>query len=258
MLEIHDKAIVEDGAELGRDVTIGPYSYVGSEVKIGDSSRIREHVIIKGRTQIGRNNQFWPFASIGTDPQDLKFRGEKAELIIGDANNFREYSNVSIGTAHGGGRTVIGNNNLFMVSTHIAHDCIIRDNCIFSNSASLAGHIEVDSHAVIGGMCGLHQFVKVGAYTMLGGGSILVKDLPPFTLAHGNHARAVGINVVGLKRADFSSEKLREIRSIFKILFLSNLTVDDARAVIGDKFPHSDEAKSLFSFIERSTRGLAR
>jgi UDP-N-acetylglucosamine acyltransferase len=229
---IHPTALVEKGAELGVGVQIGPYAVVGAQVRLDDEVEIGAHCVVSGRTQIGTRTKVWPFASLGSTPQDLKFRGEDAELIIGSENLIREYVNMSIGTEGGGGLTRVGNGNLFMVHTHVAHDCVIADNCIFANGVSLGGHIEVDSSAVFGGHAAVHQFVRIGKMAMLAGGAIVVQDVPPYCTVHGNHAAPHGLNLVGIRRSGMNSEELSAIKTCYKLLYHSNLTLAEAIAHI--------------------------
>jgi UDP-N-acetylglucosamine acyltransferase len=257
-VRIHPTAIVEAGAELGIGVEIGPYAIIGPKVKVGDHSTISSHAVLSGRTRLGARNRVSPFATLGTTPQDLKYKGEDAELICGDDNMFREYSNVSIGTEGGGGKTVIGNRNLFMMNTHIAHDCIVGSSCILANGATLAGHIEVDDKAVIGGLAAIHQFVKIGTLAMLGGGSMVSQDIPPYVMVAGNHARPTGINKLGLQRAGFSTETISSIRKIYRTLYQSSLTIDEAKTQLESSISETSEAKTFLSFLDRSQRGICR
>lgn len=255
---IHPTALVEKGAEIGVGCQIGPYSIVGPHVQVGDHVQIDSHAIIKGRTKIGAKSRIWPFASIGTEPQDLKYKGEDSELVCGERNMFREYVNISLGTEGGGGTTSIGNNNLLMVNAHVAHDCIIGNNCIFANGVSLAGHVIVGDGAVIGGHAAVHQFVKIGTLAMLAGGAILVQDALPFCTFHGNHASPVGINLLGLKRAGKSKDLIRNIKSMYKILFQGSLSLEEATRVINADIPDSSEKRQLLEFLLNGERGLCR
>ena len=257
-VDVHPSAQIERGAELGVGVKVGPFSIIGSKVKIGDGSRVDSHAVIRGRTQIGSKNLVFPFTSIGTIPQDLKYRGEDSELIIGDENVIREYVNISIGTDDGGGITRIGSNNLFMVNTHIAHDCIVGNKCVFANGVSLGGHVEVGNNAVIGGHVACHQFTKIGEFAMLAGGAIVVQDVLPFSIVHGNHASPSGLNVVGLKRAGMKLETLTQIKKMYKTVYQSQLTLEDAMNVIKDTIEPSRYKDSFLTFIENSARGICR
>jgi UDP-N-acetylglucosamine acyltransferase len=257
-VKIHPSAVIEAGAQLGVGVEVGPFCHVGSKVVLGDGVKLISHVSISGHTRIGARTQVWPFASLGTTPQDLKYRGEEASLVCGEDNMFRENVTVSIGTEGGGALTSIGSKNLFMAYTHVAHDCKIANRCIFANGATLAGHIEVGEGAVIGGLTALHQFVKVGALAMLGGGSMVTQDVPPFITVSGNRAKAVGLNKVGIDRAKFSEEANSNIKKMYKILYLSSLSLEEAKAEIRKLTSSGNEVQTFLSFLESSSRGICR
>lgn len=257
--EIHPTALVDKNAQLGEGVYIGPFCVVGPDVVLGDSVRLDAHVVVSGRTVIGARTRIWPFASIGTDPQDLKFRGEPTILQLGEDNKVREYVNMSIGTEGGGGITKVGNRNLFMVNTHVAHDCIIGSDCIFANGVSLAGHVEVDDQAVLGGHAAVHQFTKIGRLAMLAGGSIVVQDVPPFLTVAGNHAVPSGLNLTGLRRcATIERERIGDIKAMYKTLYRSNLNIEDAIVAIEKEIPESEERRVFTSFLMNSKRGICR
>lgn len=255
---IHPSAIVEKGAELGTDVYIGPYTIIGPKVKIGDRTHIKSHGVLDGRTHIGADNKIWSFVSLGTQPQDLKYRGEDTVLEIGDHNMIREYVNISIGTDGGGGVTHIGSHNLLMVNVHIAHDCIVADHCVFANGVSLAGHVCVDSRAILGGHSAFHQFTRIGLLAMIGGGSIVVQDVAPFCMVQGNHAALSGLNQLGIKRFGFSKDEQQEIKAIYKTLFQSDLPLEDAKQKIETDFKPSSYKNTFLTFLNQSTRGLCR
>ncbi len=258
-VKIDPRAIVEKGAELGENVVIDAYAFVGSKVKIGDNTYVGPGVIIKNRTTIGKNNKFFAYSSIGEIPQDLKYHGEDTELIIGDNNTFREFVTINIGTEGGGGVTRIGNNNLFMAYTHVAHDCIIGDFNVFSNLASLAGHIVVGNHVGVGGMSGIHQFVHIGDYAYIGGGSMVTQDVVPFVMVAGNRAEVYGINRIGLERKGFSEEQIKIVKRIFEIFFKSGLTVKEAVNKISTELPQTKEVKIFLDFVRNaSDRGFCR
>jgi UDP-N-acetylglucosamine acyltransferase len=255
---IHPTAIISPNAKIGADVEIGPYSVIGERVSIGDGTRIGPHVVMQGPTTIGRNNQFFQFCSIGEIPQDLKFNMEDTELIIGDNNTFREFITINRGTAGGGGRTVIGSNCLLMAYTHVAHDCLVGNGVIMANNATLAGHIRIDDHAIVGGISGVHQFVHIGSYAMIGGLTGVSKDVPPFTLAVGQRASLHGLNLTGLKRHGFSAAAISELKAAYKLLFRSNLTIDEAVRQIETGAPGCPEVRMLVDFIQQSERGITR
>jgi UDP-N-acetylglucosamine acyltransferase len=257
-VDIHPSAVIEKGAQLGVGVKVGPYSHIGSKAILHDRVQVGSHAVIMGRTEIGNETQVWPFASIGTAPQDLKYRGEDARLVIGTHNVFREYSNVSIGTDADKGLTQIGSHNLFMMNVHVAHDCMVGSHCIFANSVSLAGHVHVDDRAVVGGLSGIHQFVKIGAYAMIAGGSMLVQDVPPFVTVQGDRAEASGLNLTGLRRAHFSAEAIKTIRDVYRLIFQAQKTLEDALEDIKSLYPDSPEARMFIDFAARSSRGFVR
>ena len=197
---IHKTAIIDKNAKISSSVDIGPYSVIGSNVEINENVIIHSHVNITGHTTIGKNNIIYPFASIGNDPQDMKYKAEKTKLVIGNNNTIREYVTINPGTVQGGGITTVGNNNLIMISAHIAHDCIIGNNIVIANSAAIAGHAQIDDHVVIGGNCGVQQFTRIGKMAMIGGMTGVSRDVIPYGLSTGNRNYLNGINVVGLRR----------------------------------------------------------
>ena len=257
-VKIHPTAVVEKGAQLGKGVQIGPFCVVGPKVVLEDYVKLDSHVTVSNKTTIGTKSVVYQFSTIGVYPQDLKFKGEDTELIIGPENSFRQYSNVSIGSEAGGGKTTIGRRNLFMVYSHVAHDCKIADNCIFANGVSLAGHVEVQSNAVIGGHAAVHQFCKVGYRSMTGGGSMVVQDVPPFTMVQGDRAKPIGLNIVGLKRAGLSPDDIKDIKSMYRLLYSENLTVDDALARMENELKPSQYLKIFSDFLKAAERGVCR
>ena len=256
---IHPTAIVDPKAEIGEGVEIGPYSVIEKGVSIGEGTRIGSHVVIREWTQIGRRCQILQFASIGEAPQFLGYRGEKTSLQIGDQNIIREFVTLHRGTPHGGGKTVIGNNNYFMAYCHVAHDCQIGNDIIMSNAATLAGHIVIEDRAIIGGIVAIHQFCRVGTYAILGGFSGVLLDIPPYTKAQGDRAKLFGLNTVGLKRANFSEETMKALKKAYRIIFRSGLTLEKAIKTVGeDEISHTPEVQHLLHFIQHSKRGIAR
>ena len=217
--KIHSTAIVGANAQLGENVEIGAYSIIGDEVKIGEGTVVKSHVVIEGDTEIGKNNLIFPFASIGLAPQDLKFRGEKSKVIIGDNNRIREHVTIHLGTQDGAMVTRIGSNCLLMVGVHIAHDCIVGDHVILANNATLAGHVEVGDHAVIGGLSAVHQFARIGHGAMIGGMSGVEGDVIPYGLVMGERASLAGLNLVGMKRRNISRDEIHALRNFFKKVF---------------------------------------
>jgi len=255
---IHPTAIVSPKAELDSDIEIGPYSIVGDKVKIGKNTRIGPHVVLEGQTEIGQNCQIFPFASIGSIPQDLKFKGEESQVIIGSGNIIREYVTINRGTAPGGGKTVLGDGNFLMVYSHVAHDCKIGNQVIIANAAQLAGHIEIEDHAIIGGIVGVHQFVRIGRYSIIGACSAVSRDVPPYTMAAGNHAVLHGLNTVGLKRHNFSEEAIGNIKKAYQIIFRSGLLLKTALEKAESEIPGSPEVMNMIIFIRESERGVIR
>ena len=257
-VRIHPTAIVEKGAQLGKGVQIGPFCVVGPKAVLHDYVRLDSHVTVQGRTTIGARSAVYQFATLGVIPQDLKFRNEDTELIIGAENSIRQYVNISIGTEGGGGRTVIGRRNLLMVYVHVAHDCVVGDNCVFANSVSLAGHVTVRDHAFIGGYAGVHQFVKVGELAMLGGGSMVVQDVPPFVMVQGDRAAPIGLNMVGLKRAGFTTDEVKDLKAMYRLLYNEGLTLEDCLARIERDAADSRWRKMFTQFLKASERGVCR
>ncbi|MEI6397325.1 MAG: acyl-ACP--UDP-N-acetylglucosamine O-acyltransferase [Pseudomonadota bacterium] len=255
---VHSTAIIETGAQLGAGVKVGPYAIIGSDVVIGDGTEVQSHVIMKGRVRIGKNNLFSSFASVGSRPQDLKYKGEDTELVIGDNNMFREYCNLSLGTDGGGGVTKIGNDNLFMVNAHVAHDCIVGNNIIAANCVALAGHVVVGDGAVLGGLSAVHQFCRVGKLSMTAGGAMVTQDIVPYGMVHGDRARINGLNVVGLRRLGIRNSDLQDIKAMYHLVFDSNLTLDDALARIQKDVLDSEFRKVWLDFLKDGERGLCR
>jgi UDP-N-acetylglucosamine acyltransferase len=255
---IHRTAIVAPGAELDEGVTVGPYATIGPFVRIGRDTTVGPHAVIEGHTTLGARNQIFQFASVGAAPQDLKYKGETSRLEIGDDNTIREFTSISPGTAGGGMVTRIGNGNLFMVNSHVAHDCILGNRAILANGASLGGHVIVEDHVIVGGLAGVHQFVRLGQSAILGAGTMASLDVPPFCNATGDRARLRGLNLVGLKRRGFGTEQIRALKGAYRILFQSRLrardAIDRARAELGSV----PEVEYLLTFIESSQRGVCR
>lgn len=257
-VRIHPTAIVEKGAQLGKGVEIGPYCVVSAKAVLHDWVRLASHVTVEGRTTIGERTAVYQFATLGVKPQDLKFHNEDTELVIGPENSIRQYVNISIGTEGGGGRTVIGRRNLLMVYVHVAHDCVVGDNCVFANAVSLAGHVMVRDHAFLGGHSAVHQFVKIGELAMLGGGSMVVQDVPPFVMVQGDRAVPSGLNVVGLRRAGFSHDEVKDIKTMYKLLYNEQLTLEDCIARIERDVADSRWRRLFVDFLKSSQRGVCR
>lgn len=255
---IHSSSIIEDGAIIGANVKIGPFCVIGGQVEIGAGTVLNSHVVVNGITKIGCDNQIYQFASIGEVNQDLKYAGEPTRVEIGDRNRIRESVTIHRGTAQGGGITKVGNDNLLMINTHIAHDCTVGNRCILANNATLAGHVEIDDYAIVGGMTAVHQFCIIGAHVMVGGCSGVAQDVPPYIIAQGNHATPFGVNVEGLKRRGFSKEAIMAIRKAYKLLYRSNKTLEEVKPEIEEIAQKVPEVQSYIDFFTRSTRGIIR
>lgn len=255
---IHPTAIVDASATVADDCEIGAYSIVGADVTIGSGTVVGPHVVLKGPTRIGQNNRIFQFASVGDDPQDLKYAGEITELEIGDRNTIREFATINRGTQGGGGITRIGSDNLFMAYIHVAHDCMIADRIVMANGASLAGHVTVGDHAILAGFACVHQFCVVGEHAFIGLNSVANRDVAPFTMAVGNYAEAKGINKNGLRRRDFSEESIRALHRAYKVLLRQHGERDAAIAGLANDASEFPEVARFIHFIENSERGVVR
>ena len=258
MGEIHQTAVVDARAEIEGDVEIGPYCVVGAGVKLGKSTKLKSHVVVQGRTSLGEGNTIFPFASVGSVPQDLKYKGEPSELVIGDRNTIREYVSLNPGTKGGGMLTRVGNENLLMMYCHIAHDCILGNRNVIANGATLGGHVVIHDHVIVGGLVGVHQFVKIGTSAIVGAGSMVSKDVPPFCNATGDRARLHGINLEGLRRRGFDKAKVDTLKQAYRIIFQSKMKTAEALNKVRAEIPPSTEIDLLISFIESSQRGVCR
>lgn len=259
MSSIHQTAIVDPKASLGKNVQIGPYCIIGADVKLGDDVKLHSHVVVDGDTEIGAGTEIYPFASIGTRPQDLKFAGEKSKLVVGKNNQIREYVTMNPGTDGGGLLTKVGDNCLFMMSTHVAHDCILGDNVILANNATLAGHVVVGDFAIIGGLSAVHQFVRIGSHAMIGGMSGVENDVIPFGSVMGERANLSGLNIIGLKRRGFSKTDIHTLRNAYRVLFAPEGTLGERVDDVGEMFGDNDVVADILTFIkEASSRGLTQ
>ena len=258
MPEIHPSAIVDPRARIAGDVRIGAFTTIGGDVSIGAGTTVAEHVVIRGNTQIGRDNRIFQFNSIGEIPQDKKYAGEPTKLTIGDGNTIREFCTLNTGTAQDRGVTSIGNRNWIMAYVHVAHDCDVADDTVLANAVTLAGHVSVGNFAILGGFTAVHQFCRVGAHVMLGGGSIVLADVPPYVMANGNSAEPRGINSEGLKRRGFSPESINAIRRAYKTLYKSGLLLDEAKKTIADDARAQPELAALADFLAVPGRGIIR
>ena len=256
---IHPTAIVDPKAEIGEGVEIGPYSVIQEDVVIGEGTWVGPHVFIGRGTRIGKECQIFQFASVGEGPQAMIYKGERTSLLIGDHNIIRECVTLNRGTVQGGGKTVIGNGNLFMAYSHVGHDCIIGNHVILANSAALAGHILLEDHATIGGLSAVHQFCRVGTHAFVSGMTGVAQDLLPYMLASGNRARLFGLNTVGLKRFKFSETAVKALKKAYRILFRSSLTLEKALSQIrDDEISKVPEVQHLLQFIQETKRGICR
>ncbi len=255
---IHATAIIDESAIIADDVEIGAYTIIGEKVEIGSGCWIGPHVVLSGPTKMGENNKIYQFASIGDAPQDLKYDGEDTVLEIGNNNTIREYCTMNRGTPDGGGITKVGNDNLFMAYTHIAHDCQIGNHTIFSNAASLAGHVVINDYVILGGFTLVHQFTKIGAYSFSGMGAAINRDVPPYCIVSGSMAKAFGINKVGLKRHGFSAETIKSLHKAFKLLIKSKGSRKDNIEQVKQIAKESDEVQNMLTFITESERGIVR
>ncbi|MBL8026223.1 MAG: acyl-ACP--UDP-N-acetylglucosamine O-acyltransferase [Fibrobacteres bacterium] len=259
MATIHPSSIIDNSAEIDTSVEIGPFCYIGPKVKIGANTRIISHLRIEGPTTIGSGNIFYPFSNIGAAPQDLKYKGEDSELIIGNDNTIRECVTLNRGTLGGGNVTKIGNGCLLMANSHVGHDAIIGNGVILANSVAIAGHVIVQDNAIVGGLTGVTQFCIIGKHAYIGANSMIHKDVPPFTTAIGNPVVPRGINKVGLTRKGYTEEAIKELVKVFKIFFLQGLTVAEAEKEVVAKCDLSQpETAFLVDFIRTSPNGIAR
>jgi UDP-N-acetylglucosamine acyltransferase len=257
-LSVDPRAAVSPEARLAPDVEVGPFAVIGPGVVIGAGCRIGPHAVVKGPTVIGTGNRIFQFASIGDDPQDMKYAGEPTRLVIGDRNTFREYVTVNRGTITGIGETRIGNDNLILAYSHVAHDCVLGNHIIMSNAVNLAGHVQVGDWAIFSGYAGAHQFCRIGAHAFIANNTAVLQDIPPYVLAAGQPAEPRAVNIEGLKRRGFTEEQTRAIRNAFRVLYRSELKLEEASAQLRELAREQPVLESFASFIAGSTRGLAR
>ena len=255
---IHPQAIVDPSAKLADDVVVGPWTLIGPDVEIGAGTRIESHVVIKGPTKIGSNNRIFQFATVGEECQDKKYAGEPTRLEIGDNNVIREGVTIHRGTVQDEGITRVGNHNLLMAYVHVAHDCRIGDHVILANNAACAGHVHVGDHTILGGFTAVHQFCKIGAHVMCGAGTVVLQDIPAYTLATGNPAKPHGINAEGLKRRGFSAETIRTLKQAYKAIYRQNLTLADALARLSELVVLEAEVQPMIDSLQVSSRGIIR
>ncbi len=249
MTDIHPSAVVDPRAELADDVQIGPFCLVGADARIGRGCRLESHVVVTGRTTLGEGCRVFPFATLGHRPQDLKFRGEESDLVIGANNQIREHVTMHPGTAHGGGTTSIGEGGLFMVGVHIAHDCQVGDGVIMANNATLAGHVELADHAFLGGLSAVHQFVRIGRQAMIGGLAGVEADVIPYGMVLGNRAYLNGLNIIGMKRRAVDREDIQNLRNAYRMLFHSEGTFADRLSDVAEHYRDSQRVIEMVDFI---------
>lgn len=257
-MKIHPTAIIAPDAQLDEGVEIGPYAIIKSDVKIGKNTIIGPHTVIDDYTRIGEGCHIFQFCSIGAPPQDLKFGGEKTRVIIGNFNTIREFVTIHRSTTSDIGVTMIGDHNLIMAYCHVAHNCKLGNRIVMSNAATLAGHIHIEDYAIISGLTGIHQFCRIGAHCMVGGASAVVKDVPPYTIAQGNHAKLYGLNLIGLKRRNFPEKTIKALKEAYQIIFRSNLLLEKALNKAQEEVEDCAEVRHFIQFIKESERGMCR
>jgi UDP-N-acetylglucosamine acyltransferase len=255
---IHPSAVVSPRAEVGEGSYVGPFCTLGEEVRLGERVRLESHVVVEGRTEIGDDTHVFPFASVGLEPQDLKYRGEPAETRVGRRNKIREFVTIHRGTEGGGMLTEVGDGCLIMAQAHVAHDCRLGNGVIMANAATLAGHVRIEDGANVGAYSGVHQFCRVGREAYVGGYSVVVKDALPFALTVGNHARCYGLNTVGMKRRDYPPSAIEALHHAFRLLLSSKLNTTQALERIRAEVNGSGEVEELVRFIETSQRGVIK
>ncbi len=255
MAKVSPLAVVEKGAELDENVVVEPFAYVGSKVKVGKGTIIKKGAVIEGDTTIGENCVIYS-ATIGVAPQDLKYKGEESKVVIGNNTTVREYVTIHRGTEGGGLVTKVGDNVLLMAYSHVAHDVIIGNNVIVANAVQIAGHVEIDDYAIVGGLTGIHQFVRIGKHAMVGGASAVHRDVPPFTIAQGNRARLEGINIIGLKRRGFQRDTIRNLTTVFEMVFKTDEPLQVSLKRVEEEFANVPEVKEFVEFIRNSKRGI--
>ncbi|MGH9778678.1 MAG: acyl-ACP--UDP-N-acetylglucosamine O-acyltransferase [Candidatus Acidiferrales bacterium] len=258
-MSVHPTAVIDPQARLHPSVRVGPYAVIGAEVEIGEDTEVGAHAIIEGPIRIGCRNRIFPHSSVGLIPQDLKFKGERSEVVIGDDNRIREFSTVHRGTEGGGAVTRIGSHNLLMAYTHVAHDCLLGDHCILGNAATLAGHVVIEDWAIVGAFCGVHQFCRVGRHAFIGGYTVITQDVLPYSrTVQERETRVFGINTLGLRRRGFSAERLERLQQAFRLLTQSRLNTSQALEQIRSTFNQDEDIAALVHFIETADRGITK
>ncbi|HET6933808.1 MAG TPA: acyl-ACP--UDP-N-acetylglucosamine O-acyltransferase [Candidatus Angelobacter sp.] len=256
---IHPSSVIDPRAKVPESCSVGPFCTVGPEVELGENCELISHVVIQGPARIGTNNRFFPFCAIGCEPQDVTYKGEPTRLEMGDNNIIREYATINRGTAKGGGVTRIGNHTLIMAYSHVGHDSVIGDRAMLVNGATLAGHVTVEEWAVVGALCPVHQFVRIGAHSYIGGGTVVTKDVLPFSkCVTPRHTKAYGLNAVGLERRGFTNERIRKIHHAFRVLLNSRLNTTQALEKLKSEGDQGEDVAMLLRFIEQSERGIIK
>jgi UDP-N-acetylglucosamine acyltransferase len=257
--QVHEQAIVAASAKIAAGVRVGAYAVIGEHVELGEGCVLHEHAMVQGPSRIGCNNVFYPFCVIGGDPQDLRFKGERTELTVGDGNTFREYVTITRGTVGGGGKTTIGSGSLFLSSSHVGHDCHVGDQTLFVNGATLAGHVTVEDYATIGFQSPVHQFCRVGRYAYIGASTVITQDVPPFSrVVTERETKSYGVNTIGLERKGFSEERLKVLARAFRLLLRSKMNTSQALAEMRKSLGDSEDVRELIRFIETAERGIVK
>jgi UDP-N-acetylglucosamine acyltransferase len=257
--QVHEQAIVAPSAKVDAGVRVAAYAVIGEDVELGEGCVLHEHAMVQGPSKIGRNNVFYPFCVVGGDPQDLRFKGERTELVVGDGNTFREYVTITRGTVGGGGKTTIGNGSLFLASSHVGHDCRVGDHTLFVNGATLAGHVTVEDYATIGFQSPVHQFCRIGRYAYVGASTVITQDVPPFSrVVTERDTKSYGVNTIGLERKGFSEERLKVLQRAFRLLLRSKMNTSQALAEMRKSLGESQDVQELIRFIETAERGIVK
>ena len=257
-MAIHPTAVVAPGAQIDASCEIGPLAVIGPQVKLGPENVVGAHAVLDGDVTFGRGNRVFPHACIGQIPQDLKWKGEKTRIEIGDRNQFREFTTVHLGTEGGGGVTRIGSHSLFMANSHVAHDVQVGDHCVVANSVPLAGHVVVEDHVILGGLCAVHQFTRIGRFAFVSGGAMVVMDVAPYCTVQGDRAQVAGLNTVGLQRNGFTEEQVARVKEAYKIVFRSGTPLREAVGQLEAQMGAEPEIAHLVAFLKKSERGLTR
>jgi UDP-N-acetylglucosamine acyltransferase len=257
--QIHPQAVVAPGAKLGAGVRVGAFAVIGEEVELGEGCVLYSHAVVTGPSKFGSKNVFYSFSSVGGDPQDFRFKGERTELAVGNGNTFREYVTISRGTVGGGGITTLGDNNFFLAGSHVGHDCHVGSHTLFVNGATLAGHVTVEDYATIGFQSPVHQFCRIGRYAYIGASTVITQDVPPFSRAvTERETKSYGVNTIGLERKGFSEERLKVLQRAFRLLLRSKLNTTQALHEMRKSFAGSEDVRELIRFIEAAERGIVK